>query len=85
MYFCYRQALNFRKNIGRGYWIGDAYSNNLKYWVRYDASAGIDVSENGWDSDVLCYPSISECEGKNFSLYNSNVFDKYGFGIAVLA
>lgn len=31
---------------------------------------GIDVSENGWDSDMLCYPHVFKCDGKIYLLYN---------------
>ncbi len=84
MFFCYRQSYDFRKSKGRGYRIGYAYSDDLKSWVRDDDNVGIDVSEGEWDSDMLCYPHVFECNGKIYLLYNGNEFGKYGFGIAVL-
>src|SRR3989338_2582350 len=83
MFFCYRQSYDFRKSKGRGYMIGYAYSEDLKTWVRDDDNVGIDVSEGDWDSDMLCYPHVFECEGNIYLLYNGNEFGKYGFGIAV--
>lgn len=84
MYFCYRHATDFRKNSARGYRLGYAYSTDLVNWTRDDFNAGIDVSENGWDSEMMCYPHLFDCDGKTYLLYNGNEFGKYGFGIAVL-
>jgi predicted GH43/DUF377 family glycosyl hydrolase len=84
MYFCYRQATDFRKNPARGYRLGYAWSDDLVNWVRDDANAGITFSENGWDAEMMCYPHIFQCDGKVYLLYNGNEFGKYGFGIAEL-
>jgi predicted GH43/DUF377 family glycosyl hydrolase len=84
MFFCYRQATDFRKNRSRGYRIGYAYSGDLKHWRRDDDNAGIDVSDRGWDADMLCYPNVFECDGKIYMLYNGNEFGRYGFGAAIL-
>lgn len=84
MYFCYRSSVDFRKNKNNGYRIGYAYSDDLKNWTRDDSQAGIDVSENGWDSDMQCYPHIFEVGGKVYLLYNGNEFGKFGFGLAEL-
>jgi hypothetical protein len=84
MYFCYRQSYDFRKTKGRGYRLGYAFSDDLKTWTRDDANSGIDVSPEGWDSDMQCYPNLFECDGRVCLLYNGNEFGKYGFGLAVL-
>lgn len=84
MFFCYREASGFRKNRDRGYRIGYAYSDDLTNWTRDDENAGIDVSENEWDSDMLCYPHVFHCNEKLYLLYNGNEFGRYGFGLAVL-
>jgi hypothetical protein len=84
MYFCYRQATDFRVNRNRGYRIGYAYSHDLRNWTRDDAEGGIEVSESGWDSDMLCYPHVFRCEGSVYLLYNGNEFGRYGFGLAAL-
>jgi hypothetical protein len=64
--------------------LGYAFSDDLITWVRDDENSGIDLSETGWDSEMMCYPHIFECDGKQFLLYNGNEFGKYGFGIAEL-
>jgi hypothetical protein len=84
MFYCYRQATSFRKDRDRGYRIGYAYSEDLQHWIRDDENAGIDVTEDGWDSDMQCYPHVFLCDGKLYLLYNGNEFGRFGFGIAVL-
>lgn len=84
MYFCYREATGFRKDKTRGYRLGYAYSDDLKNWKRCEEEAGIKFSEEGWDSNMMCYPHIFKCEEKVYLLYNGNEFGRYGFGIAVL-
>lgn len=84
MIFCYRQASDFRRNSARAYRLGYAFSDDLSHWIRDDASVGIDVSEGDWDSEMLCYPHLFECDGQVYLLYNGNEFGRRGFGIAVL-
>jgi len=84
MFFCYRQVINFRKNRDNAYRIGYAFSEDLKNWIRDDDNVGIDVSEDGWDSDMLCYPHVFNCDGEIYMLYNGNEFGRFGFGLAVL-
>ena len=84
MFFCYREAIGFRKNKERGYRIGYAFSEDLINWKRDDANVGLHVSENDWDSDMLCYPHVFEVDNKVYMLYNGNEFGRYGFGLALL-
>jgi hypothetical protein len=84
IFFCYRHAVDFRKNKNRGYRIGYAYSENLITWIRNDENVGIDVSVDGWDSDMLCYPHVFHCDDKIYMLYNGNEFGRFGFGLAML-
>lgn len=84
MYFCYRNASDFRNNKKNSYKIGYAYSSDLKEWIRNDELSGIDLGSDGWDSEMQCYPHIFDCDGNFFMLYNGNNFGKYGFGLAEL-
>lgn len=84
MFFCYRRPDGFRKKRDRGYRIGYAFSDDLKNWIRNDGEAGIDVSGDGWDSDMICYPHVFLCDSKIYMLYNGNEFGRFGFGLAVL-
>jgi hypothetical protein len=48
------------------------------------SQSGIDVAESGWDSEMICYPNVFECDGQIYLLYNGNEFGKFGFGLAKL-
>ncbi len=84
MFFCYREATGFRKVKERGYRIGYAFSEDLTNWVRDDDNVGIHLSDDGWDSDMLCYPHVFHLDDKLYMLYNGNEFGRRGFGLAVL-
>lgn len=84
MYFCYRDAFDFRMNIARSYRLGYAFSMDGLNWERRDDLAGIEGTPGDWDSDMQCYPHVFESNGNHFLLYNGNEFGKYGFGAAIL-
>ena len=84
MYFCYREAYGFRSDFDRGYRLGYAWSSDLENWTRDDSLAGINVSAQGWDSQMQCYPHIFECDGHVYLLYNGNEFGRHGFGLAIM-
>lgn len=84
MYFCYRKPFNFREDKNSAYRIGYAYSKDLISWIRDDSKVGITISESGWDSEMMCYPHVFECDGTVYMLYNGNEFGKNGFGVARL-
>ena len=84
MYFCYRYATDFRANPARGYRLGYAWSHDGRRWTREDRSAGIDVSPAGWDSEMICYPHVFQCDDEAYLLYNGNAFGRHGFGVARL-
>jgi len=79
MWFAHRAT----KDIST-YRIGFASSHDGRGWNRNDAIAGIDVSAEGWDSEMICYPYVFEHRGRFFMLYNGNGYGKTGFGVAVL-
>lgn len=74
MWYCHR---------GAAYRLGRADSTDGHVWKRQ--SAGIDVSSDGWDSEMLAYPAVIEHRGRRFLFYNGNRYGKTGFGIAVEA
>ncbi|GHV57463.1 glycosylase [Deltaproteobacteria bacterium] len=84
MWFSVRGSHGFRKPGQTAYRLGYAWSKDLLNWNRDDVQAGIDISESGWDSEMICYPSIIEVEGKYLMFYNGNGFGKEGFGYAEL-
>jgi hypothetical protein len=83
MWYCYRDSEGYRDGAG-AYRIGYAESNDGVRFRRDDARAGIDVSEDGWDSSMLCYPAIVEVDTKTYLFYNGNHFGQTGIGLAVL-
>lgn len=83
MFFCYRYGLDFRSKEN-GYRIGYASSIDLINWERDDSKAGIDVSEEGWDSEMISYPHVFELDGKTYMLYLGNGVGREGFGLAEL-
>ncbi len=84
MWFSKRGSHNFRKPGDTAYRIGYAFSKDLINWTRDDSKAGIDVSNVGWDSEMICYPHIVKVNNKYIMLYNGNGFGKSGFGYAIL-
>jgi len=83
MFFCFRRSINYR-NKENGYRIGYAYSYDLIHWNRNDDYAGIDVSDVGWDSQMISYPHIFELNNKIYMFYLGNDVGKNGFGLAEL-
>ena len=83
MFFCYRYSSHYRSKEN-GYRIGYASSHNLIDWVRDDSKAGIDVSDQGWDAEMISYPHVFELDGKIYMTYLGDQVGRYGFGLAVL-
>jgi predicted GH43/DUF377 family glycosyl hydrolase len=68
----------------KGYRIGYAESPDGLNWERKDSEVGIDVSDSGWDSEMIGMTSIVDIKGQRYMLYNGNNFGETGFGVAVL-
>ena len=83
MFFAYRYSSGFRGK-DRGYRIGYASSMNLTDWSRDDGKCGIDVSDDGWDSEMISYPHVFDVDGKIYMAYLGNQVGRHGFGLAVL-
>ncbi len=86
----YRQGdgycMYFTKGDLRGnYDVGYAESPDGLAWQRRDELAGIGPSPSGWDSQMLCYPSLINAGGRALMVYNGNGMGRDGFGIAELA
>jgi hypothetical protein len=84
MWYAHRNLQNYRTNKNNSYRIGYAESNNGINWNRKDKEVGIDVSKNGWDSEMIEYPFVYDHNGKRYMIYNGNTFGKSGFGYAIL-
>jgi hypothetical protein len=84
MFFCYREATDFRRNPDRTYKIGYASSEDLIQWTRNDENYSISKSSAGWDSEMMAYPNIFEFHGETYMLYLGNEVGKDGVGLARL-
>ena len=82
MWYSVRKADDFRGGAN-SYRIGYAESRDRTHWQRMDEAAGIDVTPGDWDSEMICYCSVAEFDGKLHMFYNGNGFGKTGFGYAV--
>jgi hypothetical protein len=68
---------------GESYRIGYAESDDGITWERMDDRAGIDVSESGWDSEMIEYPYVFDHGGERYMLYNGNGYGRSGTGLAI--
>jgi len=66
------------------YRLGYAESKDGVSWIRKDNELGLDVSQNGWDSQMIAYPSIVTFGQTVYIFYNGNDMGRTGFGYAVL-
>ena len=71
------------RTISKGYRLGYAESEDGLNWVRKDDEVGIDVSERGWDSEMICFASIVDVNDKRYMFYNGNNYGETGFGVAL--
>jgi hypothetical protein len=79
----YRMWYSIR-TLSRGYRLGYAESPDGLAWARRDGEVGIDVSPEGWDSEMLCFGCVHAAGSETYLFYNGNGFGETGFGVAVL-
>ena len=78
MWHCY--AMN-----NGGYQMGYAESADGYRFERKDDRLTIQVSDSGWDSEMVCYPHVFVHKGQKMMLYCGNGYGRTGFGLAVEA
>ncbi len=83
MWYCFRGSFDYRDGID-SYKIGYAESIDGIKWKRKDNDVGIDLSENGFDSKMMSYPSVIKIKNKKHMFYNGNNFGVKGIGYAIL-
>lgn len=81
MWFGYRDIFNLDGSAG-SYKIGYANSLDGRTWSNVRLNEDILLSEEGWDSQMVCYPSIQIINGVLYLFYCGNEFGKSGFGYA---
>ena len=67
-----------------GYRVGYATSLDGLQWTRRDDEAGIDRSDSGWDSEMICYTAIVPVKDNWLMFYNGNGYGQSGVGVAQL-
>jgi len=80
----YAMWFSYRGSAKQGYRIGHAISADGRRWTLDLARSGIDVSADGWDSEMIEYPFVFDHRGTRYMLYNGNGHGRTGFGLAVL-
>ena len=83
MWYCYRCAGDYRNDKRLSYRIGYAESTDGLGWTRKDEDAGIDIGDEGWDSEMIAYPNVIVAGRREFMFFNGNGFGRSGFGYAV--
>lgn len=80
----YEMWVSYRSGSGEKYRIGHAISWDGRKWELTLNEACIDVSTDGWDSEMIEYPFVFDHKGQRYMLYNGNGYGRTGFGLAVL-
>ena len=80
----YDMWFSYRSGSGQKYRIGYAHSLNLVDWKLDANGSGIDVSSDGWDSEMIEYPYVFDHNNDRYMIYNGNGYGRTGFGLAKL-
>jgi predicted GH43/DUF377 family glycosyl hydrolase len=72
------------RHLAKLYRLAYAESDNGIDWVNKSSEIGIDVSDSGWDSEMICYPAVISVKNKTYLFYNGNNNGETGFGVAEL-
>jgi len=80
----YHMWYSYRSGDGSKYKIGYSKSKDGINWESDNLNSGILASDEGWDSEMVCYPFVFDHNEKTYMLYNGNSHGKTGFGLAVL-
>lgn len=66
------------------YKLAYAESSDGKHWTRMDSKLNLSCSLEGWDSEMMAYPSFVRYKEKAYLFYNGNNYGYDGFGYAEL-
>lgn len=66
------------------YRLAYAESSDGVNWERMDEKLNLDLSESGWDSEMMAYPAFVRYNEKGYLFYNGNNYGYDGFGYAIL-
>ena len=79
----YKMFYSYKRD-GNPYRIGYAESPDGIKWTRKDEEVEMDVSQSGWDSEMIEYAYIFPYKKRKYMLYNGNGYGLTGAGLAVL-
>jgi len=83
MLYSYRMLDGYRTDPKKSYRLGYAESADGIKWRRRDELVGIQRSEAGWDSEMMCYCYYYKAQDRALLFYNGNGFGSSGIGVAV--
>lgn len=72
------------RSISKGYRLGYGESEDGINWTRMDDQIGIDVSESGFDSEMVCFGERLVYKDKVYLFYSGNHYGMKGIGYAEL-
>lgn len=72
------------RSLSKGYRLGYAESADGVGFTRMDDQIGIDVSADGWDSEMICFGNRFQYKDKTYLFYCGNHYGQGGFGYAEL-
>ncbi|RYG62360.1 MAG: hypothetical protein EON60_00175 [Alphaproteobacteria bacterium] len=72
------------RSLSQGYRLGYGESTDGIHFTRKDEEVGIDVSETGWDSEMIAFAERIEVNGKVYLFYCGNHYGMAGMGYAEL-
>lgn len=84
MWYSYRHVDDYRSDSRKSYRIGYAESRDNAIWERKDDQVGLELSEEGWDSEMMAYAYVLDYSGTRYMFYNGNGFGRSGFGYATI-
>ena len=84
MWYSYRNIDDYRSNREKSYHIRVCGIEGQPHWERKDDQAGLELSLDGWDSEMVAYPYIVDYQDKRYMFYNGNGFGRSGFGYALV-
>jgi hypothetical protein len=84
MFYSFRSAKSYRTDLKKSYRLGYAESQDGINWIRKDNKLNLGISQKGWDSNMIEYPSSYVVNNKRYLVYNGNKFGESGIGYAVL-
>lgn len=80
MWYSYR---GHETREAKHYRIGYAHAADGMNWTRCDNTAGIQRSDQGWDSEMICYPAFLVHNDRTYMFYSGNGVGRGGLGWAM--